>query len=80
MKKRESATYELHPWHKEVSQDSQDLQNISMEEIRWAKAANRLVDKVENNGSLMFNTKRRLVMTTQLMKNCVTFHQQQYCL
>ena len=55
MKKRESATYELHPWHKEVSQDSQGLQNISMEEIRWAKAANRLVDKVEDDVRLMMD-------------------------
>nr|XP_027123505.1 uncharacterized protein LOC113740178 isoform X1 [Coffea arabica] len=73
-KKRKSATYELNPWHKEVSQGSRCLKNISMAEIGWAKAANRLVDKVEDDvelmedGSLMLKPKRRLILTTQLMQ------------
>ncbi|KAL3528458.1 hypothetical protein ACH5RR_007780 [Cinchona calisaya] len=73
-KKRKSATSELDPWHKEVLQGSRNLQTISMAEVEWAKAANRHIDKVEEDvelmedGSLMLKPKRRLILTTQLMQ------------
>ncbi|KAA8541020.1 hypothetical protein F0562_024842 [Nyssa sinensis] len=73
-KKRKSASSELLPWHKEVAQGSQSLVTISMAEVDWAKAANRLIDKVEDeaemveDGPPMLKPKRRLILTTQLMQ------------
>ncbi|THG09141.1 hypothetical protein TEA_006380 [Camellia sinensis var. sinensis] len=73
-KKRKSATSELLPWHKEVTQGSQSLLTIRVTEVDWAKAANRLIDKVEDeaevieDGLLMLRPKRRLILTTQLMQ------------
>ncbi|KAK9278620.1 hypothetical protein L1049_028193 [Liquidambar formosana] len=73
-KKRKSVTSELLPWHKEVTQGSQRVQNISMAEIDWAQAANRLVEKVEDeaemieDGPPMHRPSRRLILTTQLMQ------------
>uniref|UniRef100_A0A5B7A441 Uncharacterized protein n=1 Tax=Davidia involucrata TaxID=16924 RepID=A0A5B7A441_DAVIN len=73
-KKRKSATSELSPWHKEVTQGSQSLVTISMAEVDWAKAANRLIDKIEDEAEMiedrppMLKPKRRIILTTQLMQ------------
>ncbi|XP_057488605.1 uncharacterized protein LOC130774547 isoform X1 [Actinidia eriantha] len=73
-KKRKSATSELLPWHKEVTQGSRSLLTISMAEVNWARAANRVIDKLEDeaevieNGAPMRRHKRRLILTTQLMQ------------
>ncbi|XP_052174842.1 uncharacterized protein LOC127789850 [Diospyros lotus] len=74
-KKRKTATSELLPWHKEVTPGSRSLLTMSMAEINWVKAAtNRLADKVEDeaditeDGPTMLRTKRRLILTTQLMQ------------
>ncbi|CAL5362364.1 unnamed protein product [Camellia sinensis] len=73
-KKRKNATSELLSWHKEVIQGSQRLLTISMAETDWAKAANRLMDKVEDeaemieDGPPVLRHKRRLILTTQLMQ------------
>ncbi|KAK0586343.1 hypothetical protein LWI29_005311 [Acer saccharum] len=72
--KRKAATSKLLPWHREVMQGFQKLQNISMAEMEWAQAANRLMEKVEDetelieDGQSMLRSKRRLVLTTQLMQ------------
>ncbi|KAL5751478.1 hypothetical protein ACOSP7_026081 [Xanthoceras sorbifolium] len=72
--KRKAATSKLLPWHREVMQSFQKLQNISLAEMEWAQAANRLVEKVEDetelidDGPVMLRSKRRLVLTTQLMQ------------
>ncbi|XXG55579.1 hypothetical protein AAC387_Pa03g3217 [Persea americana] len=71
-KKRKSAG--LLPWHKEVTQGSQRLQSLSMAELDWAQATNRLVDKVEDetemidDGPSMPRPRRRLILATQLMQ------------
>ncbi|XP_010939435.1 uncharacterized protein [Elaeis guineensis] len=76
-KKRKSATSELSPWHKEVIQGSGRLQTISMAELDWAQAANRLTEKVEEefeiveNGPSIARLRRRLVFTTQLMQQLI---------
>ncbi|RVW58463.1 hypothetical protein CK203_105363 [Vitis vinifera] len=44
-KKRKSATCELLPWHKEVTQFRR-LQRNSMAELDWAQATNRLIDRL----------------------------------
>lgn len=73
-KKRKSATSGLIPWHKELTEGSQRLLNISTAELVWAQAANRLIEKVEDeaevveDGLLMHRPKRRLILTTQLMQ------------
>ncbi|XP_042954000.1 uncharacterized protein LOC122290409 isoform X1 [Carya illinoinensis] len=73
-KKRKSATSELIPWHKELTEGSQRLQNISVAELVWAQAVNRLIEKVEDeaeaveDGPLILIPKRRLILTTQLMQ------------
>ncbi|GFZ12148.1 dentin sialophosphoprotein-like protein [Actinidia rufa] len=73
-KKRKSATSELLPWHKEVMQGSRSLLTISMAEVNWARAANRVIDKLEDeaevieDGPPMCRPKRRLIFTTQLMQ------------
>ncbi|KAK6123094.1 hypothetical protein DH2020_043155 [Rehmannia glutinosa] len=72
--KRKSATSEFHPWHKEISEGSQDLWTLSMAELDWNKAANRLTEKVVDDAELMedgppvLRSKRRLVLTTHLMQ------------
>ncbi|OMP07812.1 hypothetical protein COLO4_07020 [Corchorus olitorius] len=72
--KKRKATFELLPWCKEVSQSSQKLQNISVSEIAWAEATNRLPEKVEDEVEILedmhpvLRSKRRLVLTTQLMQ------------
>ncbi|KAG8662373.1 hypothetical protein MANES_01G095500v8 [Manihot esculenta] len=72
--KKRKITSELLPWHKEVNQDSKRLQNISVAEQVWAKATNRLTEKVEDEFEMiddlqpMHRSKRRLVLTTQLLQ------------
>ncbi|XP_043723672.1 uncharacterized protein LOC122670758 isoform X2 [Telopea speciosissima] len=73
-KKRKSAMPELVPWHKEVTQGSQRLHNISVAEQDWAQAANRLIEKVEDDAELiedaqpLVRPRKRLILTTQLMQ------------
>ncbi|XP_044484573.1 LOW QUALITY PROTEIN: uncharacterized protein LOC123210342 [Mangifera indica] len=72
--KRKTTRSELLPWHREVMQGSQRLQNISMAEMEWAQAANRLMEKVEDETELIedgppaLRSKIRLILTTQLMQ------------
>ncbi|XAR63792.1 hypothetical protein NMG60_11023876 [Bertholletia excelsa] len=74
-KKRRGASSELIPWHKEVIQGSGSLPTMSsMAEVEWAKASNRLIDKLEDEGDLdedgptMVRLRRRIILTTQLMQ------------
>ncbi|KAL4363721.1 hypothetical protein GQ457_04G036350 [Hibiscus cannabinus] len=74
-KKRKSMIYEFLPWHKEVTQGSQRPQDISVAEEEWAHAANRLIEKVDNEPEMIedwwpsvLRSKRRLVLTTQIMQ------------
>ncbi|XVF11816.1 hypothetical protein REPUB_Repub08aG0060000 [Reevesia pubescens] len=73
-KKRKSMTFELLAWHREVTQGSQRPQNISAAEVEWAHAANRLIEKVEDEPDMfedwppVLRSKRRLILTTQLMQ------------
>ncbi|KAE9601922.1 hypothetical protein Lal_00041006 [Lupinus albus] len=72
-KKRETATSELIPWHKELNQDSEKHCDISVAEFEWAQVANRLIEKIEDDAELVedlptMKSKRRLVLTTQLMQ------------
>ncbi|KAF6165095.1 hypothetical protein GIB67_000679 [Kingdonia uniflora] len=73
-KKRKTRTFELLPWHKEVTEGSQRLRNISMAELEWAHALSRLVQKVEDvcgkvqDRQPAFQACRRLILTTQLMQ------------
>ncbi|XP_061342987.1 uncharacterized protein LOC133289133 isoform X2 [Gastrolobium bilobum] len=77
-KKRKSATSELLPWHKELTQGSERLRNISVAELDWARTANRLIEKVEEDAEAvedlpaMVKSKRRLVLTTQLMQQLLS--------
>ncbi|XP_058070377.1 uncharacterized protein LOC131219324 [Magnolia sinica] len=72
-KKRISVALEL-PWHKEVTEGSERLQNISMAELDWAQAANRRIEKVEDDSEMMEDgpsmprPRIRLILTTQLMQ------------
>ncbi|XP_010258089.1 PREDICTED: uncharacterized protein LOC104597970 isoform X1 [Nelumbo nucifera] len=73
-KKRKSVTLELQSWQKEVTQGSHRLQNTSICELDWAQAANRLIEKVEDeaemieDGQPMVRPRRRLILTTQLLQ------------
>ncbi|KAK8325241.1 hypothetical protein V6Z11_A11G037100 [Gossypium hirsutum] len=75
--KRKIMTFEFLPWHKEVTQGSQRPQNISVAEVEWAHAANRLNEKVENEPEMIEDwppvpgSKRRLVLTTQLLQQLI---------
>lgn len=72
--KRKRATSENTPWHKEVSADSGSSQTISLAEGEWARAANRLTEKVKEGigfneeAAPGFKANRRAIMTTQLMQ------------
>ncbi|KAJ4841422.1 hypothetical protein Tsubulata_009058 [Turnera subulata] len=74
MKKRKSAMSDLVPLHKELMQGPQKPQNMSTAEVDWARATNRLTEKVENeaemvdDGPPVFRSKRRLICSTQLMQ------------
>ncbi|XP_022769059.1 uncharacterized protein LOC111312715 isoform X2 [Durio zibethinus] len=73
-RKRKSMTFELLPWHREVTQGCQRPQNISAAEVEWAHAANRLIEKVEDEPEMIedwppvLRSKRRLILTMQLMQ------------
>ncbi|GMJ00037.1 hypothetical protein HRI_003672900 [Hibiscus trionum] len=73
-KKRKSMTFEFVPWHKEVTKGCRRPQNISVAEAEWAHSANRLIEKVEyepemiEDWSPVLRSKRRLILTTQLMQ------------
>ncbi|GFY86980.1 hypothetical protein Acr_05g0006190 [Actinidia rufa] len=83
-KKRKIEMSELLPWHKEVTQSSKRLQTIQVmhyvlcfcrvSELEWAQAANRLIEKVEDETEMIENAqplirlRKRLVRTTQLMQ------------
>ncbi|KAM1322886.1 hypothetical protein PS2_015376 [Malus domestica] len=72
--KRKSATSELSPWHKELTEFPKRLLSISAAEADWARSTNRLAEKVEDeteiteDGPPILRFKRRLVLTTQLMQ------------
>ncbi|KAK1296610.1 hypothetical protein QJS10_CPB15g01448 [Acorus calamus] len=76
-KKRKSAASDLLPWHKKVTGVFQRPQSLSMAEVDWAQAANRRIEKLEDeaditeDGSLMPRSRRRLILTTQLMQQIV---------
>ncbi|GMH17019.1 hypothetical protein Nepgr_018860 [Nepenthes gracilis] len=73
-KKRKNATADLLPWHEEVELGSQRHQTIRSAEAEWAQAANRLMEKAEdetdmNEDVLYVNqSRRRIILTTQLMQ------------
>ncbi|MCD7458229.1 hypothetical protein HAX54_037592 [Datura stramonium] len=60
------------PWCKEISLDLWSDQTISLADIEWAKAVNRLTEKVEvdspDDGPPRLKARRRLMLTTQLMQ------------
>jgi hypothetical protein len=76
-KKRKSSTSERCSWHKQISQASETLHTISTAEAEWARATNRLCDRVEDDVDLMDDVsasqkaKRRLKSTTQLMQQLI---------
>ncbi|KAK9067188.1 hypothetical protein SSX86_014513 [Deinandra increscens subsp. villosa] len=73
-KKRKFSTQELLPWHKEATKGSPGLQDISVAELEWAQAAKRVPEKLKEesealgNSSWMFHSKKRIILTTQLMQ------------
>ncbi|KAK9008845.1 hypothetical protein V6N11_080322 [Hibiscus sabdariffa] len=73
-KKRKITTFELIPWHREVTQGSQKPQNIRRAEAEWAHAAKRLIEKIDGEPEMIeewspvLRSKRRLILTTQLMQ------------
>ncbi|KAH6801133.1 hypothetical protein C2S52_001597 [Perilla frutescens var. hirtella] len=73
-KKRKEATSELLSWYKEISHCSRSSSILSVVEADWSEAANRLTEKVEDDvdlsedGPSMLKSKRRLILTTQLMQ------------
>ncbi|KAL6509529.1 hypothetical protein OROGR_022839 [Orobanche gracilis] len=72
--KRKTATSEFHPWHKEISDGSHDILLLSAAERDWNVSANCLTEKVQDDaefsedGPPLLRSKRRLTLTTQLMK------------
>ncbi|XP_050881942.1 uncharacterized protein LOC127085476 [Lathyrus oleraceus] len=77
-KKRKSSISGLLSWHKELTQGSERLRDLSAAELLWARTANRLAEKVEVGAgavedlSVMVKSKRRLVLTTQLMQQLLS--------
>ncbi|XP_038894710.1 uncharacterized protein LOC120083170 [Benincasa hispida] len=72
-KKRKSSAPELLPWNEEMTQSFRRLQDISMADVDWAQATNRLTEKKEDevemiDDGLMIKLKRRLNLTTQLVQ------------
>lgn len=73
-KKRKFSTYKLLPWHKEAAQGSSRLQDMSIAELEWAQAANRVPEKlIEETEALgdspwMVHPKKKIIFTTQLMQ------------
>ncbi|KAL6541911.1 hypothetical protein OROGR_011397 [Orobanche gracilis] len=72
--KRKAATSQFHPWHKEISDGSHDILLLSAAERDWNMTENFLTEKVQDDGELredgppLLRSKRRLTLTTQLMK------------
>ncbi|CAL1381581.1 unnamed protein product [Linum trigynum] len=72
-KKRKSVTCDLVPWHKDLIKILHRLPNISLAEVQWANAVNRLTEKVEDgeiidDGPPAIKSKKRLILTTQIMQ------------
>ncbi|XP_009789458.1 uncharacterized protein LOC107790329 isoform X1 [Nicotiana tabacum] len=72
-KKRKRSTSELTPWYKEISLDLWSDQTISLVDIEWAKAVNRVTEKVKgiesvDDGPPRLKARRRLILTAQLMQ------------
>ncbi|KAJ6827809.1 uncharacterized protein M6B38_365120 [Iris pallida] len=73
-KKRKIATTEIPPWHQVVVQGIQGLQSIRSTENDWARATNRLTEKVEDeaelteDATLVPRARRRIILTTQLIQ------------
>ncbi|XP_022923853.1 uncharacterized protein LOC111431443 isoform X2 [Cucurbita moschata] len=73
LKKRKSSAPELFPWNEEMTQSCRRLQDISMADVDWAQATNRLIEKKEDevemmDDGLMIKLKRRLNLTTLLVQ------------
>ncbi|OWM90380.1 hypothetical protein CDL15_Pgr014682 [Punica granatum] len=72
-KKRKIPAPEVQAWHKEVMTSAR-LHSASTTEIEWARAANRLVQKMEDetetneDGLPSLRPRKRLILTTQLMQ------------
>ncbi|XP_047310833.1 uncharacterized protein LOC124914350 [Impatiens glandulifera] len=74
-RKRKISTSTLLPWDKDVEQGSLELQNMSMAQLEWTLASNRLHEKVEVDGETtneqvqeQHRSKKRLILTSQLMQ------------
>lgn len=72
-KKHNSATSELMAWHEELKQGPERLRDIRVAELDWAQAANRLIEKVEEDAELVevlptMKSRRRLFLTIRLMQ------------
>ncbi|KAG0464739.1 hypothetical protein HPP92_018903 [Vanilla planifolia] len=76
-KKRKVESPGLLPWHKEVMQSSRSLRSFSMTVNGWARATNRLIEKIEDDLEIMdeltpiTRSNRRLVLTTQLIQQLI---------
>ncbi|XP_022134374.1 uncharacterized protein LOC111006651 isoform X2 [Momordica charantia] len=75
-KKRKFDSSDLQPWHLEA-QGLQRIVNISTAEEDWGQTTNRLTEKMVNEvemievGYGMLRSKRRLILTTQLLQQLV---------
>ncbi|KAI4365864.1 hypothetical protein MLD38_021811 [Melastoma candidum] len=73
-RKRKSKVPENLSWHKEVIDGSGAVQEMGEAEVEWAKACNRLAEKVDNEsdsiegGASAMKPRRRLLLSTQLMQ------------
>lgn len=74
LKKRKTFMSDLLPLHKEVMQGPKMLYNMSMAEVDWAQATNRMTEKVEDEADMVddvppvYKSKRRLILNTQLLQ------------
>ncbi|CAA7404192.1 unnamed protein product [Spirodela intermedia] len=74
LKKRKTSPSDLLPWSKAITEGSKKLCSISMAELDWAQASNRLIEKVNDeapvneDGMSLPPARRRLILTTQLMQ------------
>lgn len=65
---------DLHPWLVEVSGRFKNLKGICTGAVEWSRAANRLMEKIDDDGDLIEDTlpiakpKRRLIVTSLLMQ------------
>ncbi|KAI3500681.1 hypothetical protein L1887_36505 [Cichorium endivia] len=64
-RKRKFPTYELLPFHKEAKEGSRRLHDTSIAEQEWGHAANRVPEKMKEEGEVI---KKRIILTTQLMQ------------